>query len=127
MDRGPHLSQLISGEQLIGPLHRLDRRAAVALLHLPAVPQHRQTILPRTNQQTGQRSEWQTSKCSHFSQLLDCGRHGETATRQSAFLLRSCCASLLQKRSTEGKHPGSKHSNPSLGLTKFCIVILLQS
>lgn len=37
VDCGPQLSQLISGEQLICPLNRLDRRAAVALLDFPAV------------------------------------------------------------------------------------------
>lgn len=36
--------------------------------------------------------------------LFGSGRDGQTATHPSAFLLHGCCASLLQKRTTEGKY-----------------------
>ncbi|KAG7225134.1 hypothetical protein INR49_014591 [Caranx melampygus] len=102
VDRGPQLSQLISSKQLICPLDGLDldRRTVVALLHPP--PLSWRKTLSRPGQERLNRQKKHLTNGSIFT-VFGFGHDGETATHQSSFLLCSCCASLLQERSTEAR------------------------
>lgn len=90
MDRGHQLSPLISVKDVVCPP---DRRTIIALLHSTAVPSWTKNS-KEDIQASDQLLLW----------LFGSGRNGQTATHQSAFLLHGCCASLLQRRTTEGKY-----------------------
>ena len=74
---------------------------SAALTHRAGANQHKLLPLDWTAEQKVKRVV--DSNASYFRQLFGFGRHGEAAARQSALLLRSCRASLLQKRTAEGK------------------------
>lgn len=91
MDRGHQLSPPISVKDLVCPP---DRRTIIALLHSTAVPSWTKNS----------KEVIQASDQLLLLLLFGSGRNGQTATHQSAFLLHGCCASLLQRRTTEGKY-----------------------
>lgn len=96
IDYGPQLSLLISAEQLMRPLVRVDKQLAVALLHFC---------------RCAARSLYKEQSREKVSLIvIFClFRHGEATTRQSAFLLRTCRAFLSQKRISKGKTSLYRH------------------
>ncbi|XP_051266388.1 choline-phosphate cytidylyltransferase B isoform X2 [Dicentrarchus labrax] len=87
MDRGPQLSQLISGEQLICPLDKLDRRTVVALPHFPRCAGAETGSFLRLNSKADRK---------HIAILILHDRLGflDAMVKQRRIRAHSCCAAV---------------------------------